>query len=43
VTAALAWYASAAVLINNTFKTVILPIGVYAPKEKKSSTITRYP
>jgi succinate-acetate transporter protein len=43
VTAFLAWYCSAAVMINTTFKKSILPIGTYKSKEKTLSTINIYP
>ncbi|CAF1104816.1 unnamed protein product [Rotaria sp. Silwood1] len=39
VTAFLAWYASAAAIINTTYKKSILPVGPYKPKEKSSSII----
>jgi succinate-acetate transporter protein len=43
VTAFLAWYASAAVIINDTFGKSILPIGTYKKEEKKSTSINIYP
>ncbi|CAF2743899.1 unnamed protein product [Rotaria sp. Silwood2] len=39
ITAVLAWYASAAAIINTTFKKSLLPVGAYKSKEKSSSII----
>lgn len=39
VTAALAWYASAANIINTTFKKSLLPVGPYKKKERQNSII----
>ncbi|CAF1004912.1 unnamed protein product [Rotaria sordida] len=39
VTSGLAWYASAATIINTTFKKSLLPIGAYQQKENPSSII----
>ncbi|CAF1528378.1 unnamed protein product [Rotaria sp. Silwood1] len=40
ILAALAWYSSAAAIINTTYKKVLLPTGAYIEKEKSSKTLT---
>ena len=37
VTAGIAWYGSAAVVVNNTWKKTVFPIGLLTPKEKEEA------